>query len=258
MDPLEPRKIIGIYHLSKDYDGRAVLRDVNLQVGNGEFVFLVGPSGAGKSTLLRMIYMDEAPSDGQAVVGSFVSTSIKPRQVPHLRRKIGIVFQDFKLLDDRNVFENVAIAMRVIGSPSAEIKKRVIQVLTQVGLYHKRYDRPITLSGGEQQRVAIARAVVNNPEILLADEPTGNLDPEVTRGILKLLLRINSAGTAVLMATHNHELVRNYGQRIVFLRDGTIEEDVRLGLAAFTRDRAGAAETVSRRVEPGVDGEAGR
>jgi cell division transport system ATP-binding protein len=257
MDPLEPRKVIGIYHLSKQYDGRPVLRDVNLQVGNGEFVFLVGPSGAGKSTLLRMIYMDEAPNEGQVVVGPFVSTSIKPRQVPHLRRKIGIVFQDFKLLEDRSVFENVAIAMRVAGSTGAEIKKRVIQVLTQVGLYHKRYDRPVTLSGGEQQRVAIARAVVNSPEILLADEPTGNLDPEVTKGILQILLRINSAGTAVLMATHNHELVRNYGQRIVFLRDGTIEEDMRRGLAAFTRDRAGIAEPVSRPGETGDDGGAG-
>ena len=237
MDALEPRKIIGIYHLSKRYGDRVVLRDVNLQVGNGEFVFLVGPSGAGKSTLLRMIYMDETPNEGQVVVGSFVSTSLKHRQIPHLRRKIGIIFQDFKLIEDRDVFENVAVAMRVVGLPNAEIKKRVIQVLTQVGLYHKRYDRPVTLSGGEQQRVAIARAIVNNPEILLADEPTGNLDPEVTKEILQIILRINSSGTAVLMATHNHELVRNYAQRIVFLRDGTIEEDLRLGLAAFTKDR---------------------
>jgi cell division transport system ATP-binding protein len=237
MDPLQPRKVIGIYHLHKSYGDRVVLRDVNLQVGNGEFVFLVGPSGAGKSTLLRMIYMDETPNEGQVVVGSFVSTSIKRSQIPYLRRKIGVIFQDFKLLEDRSVFENVALAMRVAGSASAEIKKRVIQVLTQVGLYHKRYDLPMTLSGGEQQRVAIARAVVNSPEILLADEPTGNLDPEVTKEIIQILLRINSSGTAVLMATHNHELVRNYGQSIVFLRDGTIEEDLRLGLAAFTKDR---------------------
>jgi cell division transport system ATP-binding protein len=246
MDPLEPRKVIGIYHLHKSYDGRVVLRDVNLQVGNGEFVFLVGPSGAGKSTLLRMIYMDEVPNDGQVVVGPYVSTSIKRGQIPYLRRKIGVVFQDFKLLEDRSVFENVALAMRVSGAQSAEIKKRVIQVLTQVGLYHKRYDLPITLSGGEQQRVAIARAVVNSPEILLADEPTGNLDPEVTKEIIQILLRINSSGTAVLMATHNHELVRNYAQRIVFLRDGAIEEDLRLGLAAFTKDRPELTESVAR------------
>jgi cell division transport system ATP-binding protein len=196
-----------------------------------------------------MIYMDEAPNEGQVVVGSYVSTNLKRSQIPLLRRRIGIIFQDFKLLDDRNVFENVAIALRVVGARNAEIKKRVIQVLTQVGLYHKRYDRPVTLSGGEQQRVAIARAIINSPEILLADEPTGNLDPEVTTEILQLLLKINSSGTAVLMATHNHELVRNFGQRIVFLREGAIEEDIRLGLAAFTRDRVGIAQPAGRNPE---------
>ena len=232
-DPLEPRKVFGVYHLSKQYDDRAVLSDVNLQVGNGEFVFLVGPSGAGKSTLLRLIYMDELPNEGQVIVGSSVSTNMKRRHIPYLRRKIGIIFQDFKLIEDRNVFENIAISLRVMGETNYNIKRQVMQVLTQVGLYHKRYDLPMTLSGGEQQRVAIARAVVKSPEILLADEPTGNLDPEVTSEIIQLLFRINSAGTAVLMATHNHELVRNYGQRIVFLRDGTIEED------EFKRDRLG-------------------
>jgi cell division transport system ATP-binding protein len=234
---MEARNVIGIYHLSKRYDDRTILRDVNLQVANGEFVFLVGPSGAGKSTLLRMIYMAEAPTEGQVIVGSFVSTNMKRRQIPYLRRKIGVVFQDFKLLDDRDVFENVAIAMRVTGEGNYETKKRVMTVLTQVGLYHKRYDRPIKLSGGEQQRVAIARAVVNSPEILLADEPTGNLDPDVTAEILQLLFRINSSGTAVLMATHNHELVKNFGQRILYLRDGTIEEDRRLIAPALSRER---------------------
>ena len=238
-DSQEPRKVFGVYHLSKKYDDRPVLTDVNLQVGNGEFVFLVGPSGAGKSTLLRMIYMDEAPDEGQVIVGSFVSTNMKRRHIPYLRRKIGIIFQDFKLIEDQNVFENVAIALRVTGESNYNIKRQVMQVLTQVGLYHKRYDLPVTLSGGEQQRVAIARAVVKSPEILLADEPTGNLDPEVTSEIIQILLRINSAGTAVLMATHNLELVRSYGQRIVFLREGTIEEDRRLGLAEFKRERMG-------------------
>jgi cell division transport system ATP-binding protein len=236
---MEARNVIGVFHLSKTYDDRKILDNVNFQVANGEFVFLVGPSGAGKSTLLRMIYMAEAPSTGQVIVGSFVSTSMKRRQIPLLRRKIGVVFQDFKLLEDRDVFENVAIAMRVTGERNYEIKKKVMQVLTQVGLYHKRYDLPIKLSGGEQQRVAIARAVVNSPEILLADEPTGNLDPEVTSEILQLLFRINSAGTAVLMATHNHALVRNYGQRIIHLRNGTIEEDRRLG-SGFSKARLDA------------------
>ncbi len=252
-DPSEPRKVIGVYHLSKSYGDREILRDVTLQIGNGEFVFLVGPSGAGKSTLLRMIYMDDPPTDGQVVIGPFVSTNMKRGHIPYLRRKIGIIFQDFKLLEDRDVFDNISIAMRVIGASNYDIKKRVMQVLAQVGLYHKRNDRPITLSGGEQQRVAIARAVVNSPEILLADEPMGNLDPEVTAEILQLLLRINSSGTAVLMATHNHALVKNFGQRIVFLRDGTIEEDLRRDLAAFARERSGARGAAWHGSETGED-----
>jgi cell division transport system ATP-binding protein len=234
---MEARNVIGLYHVTKRYDDRTILRNVNLQVANGEFVFVVGPSGAGKSTMLRMIYMAEAPSDGQVIVCSCVSTNMKRRHIPYLRRKVGVVFQDFKLLEDRDVFENVAIAMRVTGAGNYAIKKRTIQILTQVGLYHKRYDRPIKLSGGEQQRVAIARAVVNSPEILLADEPTGNLDPDVTAEILDLLFRINSAGTAVLMATHNHELVKNFGQRILLLRDGVLEEDRRLRSPAFSKDK---------------------
>jgi len=226
METMEARKVIGIYHLSMRYGERVVLRDVNLQIGNGEFVFLVGPSGAGKSTLLRMIYMDEMPNEGQVVVGSYVSTSLKNRQIPYLRRKIGIIFQDFKLLEDRDVFENVAIAMRVAGLPNAEIKKKVIQVLSQVGLYHKRNDRPVTLSGGEQQRVAIARAIVNSPEILLADEPTGNLDERATRGIVDLFWEINATGSAVLMATHDRELVRRHPHaRVLELDNGRLVYD---------------------------------
>lgn len=234
---MDHRNFIGIYHLSKRYDDRLILRDVNCQVANGEFVFLVGPSGAGKSTLLRMIYMAEFPTEGQIIVGQFVSTSMSRRQIPYLRRKIGVVFQDFKLLEDRNVFDNIAIAMRVTGANNYDIKKRVMKVLAQVGLYHKRNDLPIKLSGGEQQRIAIARAIANSPKILLADEPTGNLDPEVTDEILQLLFGVNSAGTAVLMATHNHALVKNYGQRIVFLRDGRIEEDLRLSDHGFSKER---------------------
>lgn len=226
---LEPRNVINVYHLSKKYGDRYALRDINIHVANGEFVFLVGPSGAGKSTLLRLIYMDEFPTEGQIVVGRFVSTHMKRKKISLLRRKIGVVFQDFRLLSDRNVFENVAIAMRVTGEGSYEIKRKVMQVLTHVGLYHKRNEMPETLSGGEQQRVAIARAVVNNPAILLADEPTGNLDPEVTEEILKLLFKINSSGTAILMATHDLSLVEKFGQRIIFLREGRIEEDKTLG-----------------------------
>lgn len=225
----ENRNVIGIYHLSKRYDDKFALNDINLHVSNGEFVFLVGPSGAGKSTLLKMIYMDDFPTEGQVIVGPFVSTNMKRNKISLLRRKIGVVFQDFRLMHDRNVFENVAIAMRVTGEKRYEIKRKVMQVLTQVGLYHKRNDLPRTLSGGEQQRVAIARAVVNSPAILLADEPSGNLDPEVTEEIMKLLFRINAAGTAILMATHDLSLVENFGQRILVLRDGRIEEDKMIG-----------------------------
>jgi len=242
----ETRNVIGVYHLAKDYDGRHILRDVNLQVENGEFVFLVGPSGAGKSTLLRMIYVDEYPTEGQVIVGSYVSTQLRRRHIPHLRRKIGIVFQDFKLLDDRSVFENVAVALRVCGASNFDIKKRVMQVLTQVGLYHKRNDLPAKLSGGEQQRISIARAIANHPAILLADEPTGNLDPDVTAEILQLLFKINAGGTAVLMATHDHALVKSFGRRIVHLRDGTIEEDRRLGESGFSARRVEDLTAVAR------------
>lgn len=233
----EDRSVIGVYHLTKKYGDRAALDDVSLTVANGEFVFLVGPSGAGKSTLMRMIYMDETPTSGQVVVGSFVSTRMKRSQLPALRRKVGVVFQDFKLLEDRDVFENVAISMRIRGARNFDVKRQVTHLLNQVGLYHKRNDLPSSLSGGEQQRVAIARAVVGSPAILLADEPTGNLDPEVTEDILRLLFRINSSGTAVLMATHNHEMVRNFGQRIVHLRDGMLLEDKRTGLVGNLSDR---------------------
>ncbi len=231
------RTVIGVYHLTRRYEDHVALDDVSLTVSNGEFVFLVGPSGAGKSTLLRMIYMDEQPSDGQVVVGEYVSTRMKRKQIPYLRRKIGVIFQDFKLLDDRDVFENVAIAMRIAGAKSYDIKHRVTHVLNQVGLHHKRRNRPQVLSGGEQQRVAIARALVNQPGILLADEPTGNLDPEVSEEILRLLFEINNGGTAVLMATHNLEMVKNFGQRVIHLRDGKLHEDRTTGLIGNLSER---------------------
>jgi cell division transport system ATP-binding protein len=231
------RSAVGVYHLTKRYGDHVALDDISLTLANGEFVFLVGPSGAGKSTLLRMIYMDESPTDGQVVVGKFVSTRLKRKHIPHLRRKVGVIFQDFKLLDDRDVFENVALAMRVSGTKSFEIKRKVTTVLNQVGLFHKRKDQPYKLSGGEQQRVAIARALVNSPRVLLADEPTGNLDPSVTEEILRLMFKINSAGTAVLMATHNHDLVKNFGPRVIHLCDGKLQEDTKTGLVGNLNDR---------------------
>ena len=236
-DYKKDRSVIGVYHVSKKYGDQLALDDVSITVANGEFVFLVGPSGAGKSTLLRMIYMEEQPTEGQVVVGSYVSTQIKRKDIPYLRRKIGVVFQDFKLLDDRDVFENVAIAMRVCGAKSFEIKRKVTSVVNQVGLLHKRKDLPNKLSGGEQQRVAIARALVNSPAVLLADEPTGNLDPVVTEEILRLLFKINSGGTAVLMTTHDHELVKNFGPRVIHLCDGKLHEDTKTGLLGNLNDR---------------------
>ncbi len=236
----EDRTVIGVYHLTREYGGHSALDDVSFSIANGEFVFMVGPSGAGKSTLLRMIYMDEFPTSGQVVVGTFVSTRMKRRDIPFLRRRVGIVFQDYKLLDDRTVFDNIALGMRVTGATPYAIKHRVTTLLNEVGLYHKRNQMPQTLSGGEQQRVAIARSLVNHPAILLADEPTGNLDPDSAEDILRLLFRINSGGTAVLMATHDHTFVRNFGQRILHLRDGKVLEDQRTGLVGNLSDRLDA------------------
>jgi cell division transport system ATP-binding protein len=221
----DPRTIISFYHVDVQYGQHYALRDINLQVGNGEFLFLVGPSGAGKSTMLRLITMDEFATQGQVVVGTHISTRMRNSQIPLLRRQIGVVFQDFRLLDDRNVQDNVAFAQMVIGVQSAEIKRNVARVLNWVGLYHKRHQSVRTLSGGEQQRVAIARAIVNSPKILLADEPTGNLDPAVAREVLDLLFKVNAGGTAVIMATHDHAAVRQFGQRVVSLEGGQIVAD---------------------------------
>jgi len=199
------------------------VRNINLIINPGEFVFLVGPSGAGKSTVLRAIYMDVLPDEGQVIVEGYNSLFIKEKEIPFLRRKLGVVFQDFKLFHDRDVFDNVAFVLEVIGKKSKEIKKRVLRALADVGLSHKARKMPYELSGGEQQRVAIARAIVNEPYILLADEPTGNLDPVTSEEILKVLDRINTRGTSILMATHNYEMVKNFRKgRIVQIKNGQI------------------------------------
>ncbi|HER43495.1 MAG TPA: cell division ATP-binding protein FtsE [Candidatus Eisenbacteria bacterium] len=242
------RIIIGVYHLNKSLGKHFGLEDINLQVANGEFVFLVGPSGAGKSTLLRLLYMEDTPGSGQIVVGHYLSTRMKRSTIPELRRRIGIIFQDFRLLEDRNVFENVALALKVGGVGMGDIKRSVTDILSRVGLYHKRYEFPHALSGGEQQRVAIARAVANRPAVLLADEPTGNLDPVVTRSILELLFKINAGGTAVLMATHDMELVRSFGQRIIYLDNGRIVRDKEMIYMGDLRDRIDSTG-VSRNAE---------
>jgi cell division transport system ATP-binding protein len=190
-----------------------IFSGIDFLMNPGEFVYVVGPSGSGKSTLLRMVHMDIFPVRGRVRVADYNSQSVEPKDIPLLRRKVGMVFQDYKLLEDRNVFENVAFALWATGTPSRKIKKRVFQVLTEVRLSHKRYSMVQDLSGGEQQRVAIARSLANEPFLLLADEPTGNLDAESAEEIMRLLKRINGKGTAVLMTTHREELVRQFPGR---------------------------------------------
>ena len=198
------------------FDDNLVFKDLNFKVNDGEFVFVTGPTGSGKSTLLRLIYMDIFPNRGKVIVGRFDSRKIKKRQIPYLRRRLGIVFQDFKLLDDRNVFENVAFALYVTGAKRKEINRKVLMALTEVGLSHKKNSMPDELSGGEQQRVAIARAIVNEPFLILADEPTGNLAPDTSTEIIELLKRINLRGTSIIMATHNYSIIEMVKDAKVF------------------------------------------
>jgi cell division transport system ATP-binding protein len=202
------------------YKNQPVFTDLNFELDYGEFVFVIGKSGIGKSTLMQLIYMNLLPLSGTVRIAEFDSQTIKSSQIPFLRRKIGVVFQDFKLLPDRNVYQNLAYVLKVTGTPSSEIKKRINEALTEVGLSHKRLNKPNELSGGEQQRVAIARAIINDPILVLADEPTGNLDPETSGEILALLKKINKSGTAVLVVTHNYDLVKKANERIVKLEDG--------------------------------------
>ncbi|MEO0293662.1 MAG: cell division ATP-binding protein FtsE [candidate division WOR-3 bacterium] len=201
------------------------LKNINLSIEKGDFIFLTGQTGSGKTTLLRLIYMDIFPDEGEVAVAGYRSSTIKEWEIPYLRRRIGIIFQDFKLLPDKTVYENVAFALEVIGERGKKIREKVMQALTLVGLSHKRNDFPYTLSGGEQQKTAIARALVREPFILLADEPTGNIDPEGSEEIIRLLQEVNTAGTAVLMATHAVELSKRIGGgRFIHIEHGEIVE----------------------------------
>ena len=218
--------LIQMKGVTKKYNrGATALRNITISVNQGEFVYLVGPSGAGKSTFIRLLYREERTTKGALKVGKFNLAKMKKREIPILRRSIGVVFQDYKLLPNKTVFENIAFAMEVIGEKPHVIKKRVTEVLDLVGLKHKMRSFPDQLSGGEQQRVAIARAIVNNPQVLIADEPTGNLDPEISWEIMQLLERINLQGTTVLMATHNRQIVDTLRHRVVAIEDGRIVRD---------------------------------
>ncbi len=205
------------------------LDDVTLEVNPGEFVFFVGPSGAGKSTLLRILSKEVQPTSGKVLIGNVDITKLKSKDIPNHRRKIGYIFQDFKLLDDRTVFENVAIALEVLGKPDEEILKQVEHTLKLVEIWERRNLFPRQLSGGEAQRTAIARAIVGKPDIVLADEPTGDLDPQTAWGVIQLLNEINSWGTTILMATHNSEIVNTLKRRVVVLKKGKVVKDSKEG-----------------------------
>jgi cell division transport system ATP-binding protein len=218
--------MIRFIHVSKEYArGGLALDDVSFHVAKGEFAFLTGPSGAGKSTILKLVYMEEFPTEGDVRVAGVHSGTIRRAEIAQLRRKLGVVFQDFRLLEERTAAQNIAFALEVTDAPRASIATKVSRLLTQVGLSSKANALPRELSGGEQQRVAIARALVNDPFVLIADEPTGNLDDRATRGVFQLLRDINAAGTAVLMATHNLDLVRRSDYRVIEMNRGQIVYD---------------------------------
>jgi len=217
--------VIQLFRVSKDYGRfRHALADVSCTIDRGEFVFLTGPSGAGKSTFLKLLFREESPSSGQIVVNGRNIGVLPPSQIPYFRRTVGVVFQDFKLIGRKTVFENVAFVQNVLGLPRAEQKRRAYHVLKRVGLHHQMNALPEELSGGEQQRVAIARAIVNEPTLLLADEPTGNLDPALSEEIMRLFGEINIRGTTVLVATHDVELIRRMGKRVLTLDRGHLRE----------------------------------
>ena len=218
--------MIEFNNVSKKYDnGTHALKDISLKIEKGEFVFVVGSSGAGKSTFLKLMMREEVPSSGTITVDGVVLNKMKKREIPKFRRKLGIVFQDFRLIPTMSVFDNVAFAMRVIGTKEKKIRRRVPYVLSLMGLNHKARNFPKELSGGEQQRVALARALANNADIIIADEPTGNVDPQMSYEIDDLLMRLNESGTTVIMVTHEHSLVRCFDKRVIILEKGSVVSD---------------------------------
>jgi cell division transport system ATP-binding protein len=246
--------VVELREVSKVYDGGSVgLERASVRIGRGEFVFLVGPTGCGKSTCIRLLMKELEPSKGEVLIAGRSLGEIPRAKVPYLRRNIGTVFQDYKLLPNRTVYDNVAYALQVIGEPRQEIRRKVPDIIRLVGLSTKLHNYPDELSGGEQQRVSIARAFVNHPPLLLADEPTGNLDPETSIGIMQLIYRINRTGTTVVVATHDKEMVDKMRRRVVELREGRIVRDERSGL--YRPDESTTEFAVRLRGEMGIGAE---
>ena len=215
--------MIQAFHVYKQYDrDSTALSDITVHVRKGEFCFLTGPSGAGKTSFLKLVFREELPTQGQILVGGRNITAIPEAQIPELRRSIGVVFQDFKLLKRKTILENVAFVLRILQVPAKDQKRRAFTALKAVGLHHKMHSYPLQLSGGEQQRVAIARALINEPVLLLADEPTGNLDPEMAQEIMALFQGVNARGTTVLVATHDREMIHRLGKRVITLERGRV------------------------------------
>ena len=221
--------------VSKNYsNGTHALNDVNIKINKGEFVFVVGASGAGKSTFIKLMMHEEKLNSGEVIVNGYKMSKIKRREVPYFRRTLGIVFQDFRLIPNMTVFGNVAFSLRVVGASTKDIRRRVSAALAQVGLGNKARCYPNELSGGEQQRVGLARALVNNPQIIIADEPTGNVDPKMAYEIVDLLTEINRRGTTIVMVTHEHQLVRDFGRRVIMLEKGKIVADNAEGVVEWS------------------------
>lgn len=214
--------MIEFQHVWFEREGRVILADLDFEIDRGEFAYVLGQTGSGKSTLLRLVLFDHRPTQGVVFVGEYDSATIQERQIPYIRRRIGFVFQDYKLLKDRTVFENVAFALSVTGTKGSEVKRRTLALLSQVDLLHKRDEHPTSLSGGEQQRVAIARALINEPYVLLADEPTANMDKESTEQVMEILSHVNARGTSILMATHDIGLVERHPLRTLTLDQGAL------------------------------------
>ena len=218
--------MIKLEHVSKAYEnGHKALEDVSFSMDDGEFAFLVGPSGSGKSTIIKLITGEICCTEGEVVVNGYDMSMIKPRKLPKLRRTLGIIFQDFRLIDSRNVYDNVALAMHVVGASRSEIRERVPYVLGLVGLEGRMRDMPAELSGGEQQRVGIARALANNPRTIIADEPTGNIDPNLSAELMKLLTKISEQGTTMLVVTHEQTLVNQFAKRVIRIENGRLAKD---------------------------------